>query len=356
MTWLFFLITLSILILVHEWGHFFTAKKLGIRVDEFAMGFPPRVWSFVKNGTRYALNLFPIGGYVKIYGESGEGVGEKESFISRPVWQRYLVVVAGVTMNIVLAWILFSGAHAIGVNQALEPGADHSGAAITIIGIEPNSPAETANIKFGDQITNISFANQNLPFGSIEDVQKIIKQYAGKEITITLTRNNTSRDLTITPRIHPPDGSGALGIALEYIKTVKTPWYLAPVEGVKSTFYASINTMLGFGSTISQLIVRHEVPTELSGPVGIFNIAGDIRELGLSYMLQFIAILSINLAILNSLPIPALDGGRMLLLSIEKMRKKALTPKLEAIIHASGFAFLIVLIILVTIRDIRHLF
>ncbi|MEK7148868.1 MAG: site-2 protease family protein, partial [Patescibacteria group bacterium] len=149
MTFLLFFIALLVLILVHEWGHFYAARKLGVRVDEFGFGFPPRIASVQKGETNYVFNLFPIGGYVKIYGESGEGSGEHQSFSSRPIWQRFIIVFAGVFMNFVLAWVLLTGSHFIGISQAVEDERDIQGAAITIIGVEAKSPAEEGGIKFG---------------------------------------------------------------------------------------------------------------------------------------------------------------------------------------------------------------
>lgn len=354
MTFLLFFITLSLLILVHEWGHFYAARRLGIKIEEFGFGFPPNLVSTVKNGTRFVLNLLPIGGYVKIYGEHGEGKHEHQSFAGRPVWQRFIVVVAGVCMNLVLAWILLSFAHAVGIVHV----ADEKTAAtrVAIVAVEPDSPAGRGGVLFGDIITAISVDAHDTPITDIKELQAIIKARAGKTIKLILHRNGSERSLSLIPRENPPKGSGALGIAMEYVLIEKTPWYKAPFIGLRSTYYAVSNTVVGFGEMIRSIVTEKKLPSDISGPVGIFRFAGNIRDLGFSYILQFIAMLSVNLAVLNALPIPALDGGRILFMILEKIRRKTLAPKWENLAHAIGFVTLIILMILITIRDVRNLF
>lgn len=374
MTFLLFFITLSLLILVHEWGHFYAARRLGIKVEEFGFGFPPKLVSTVKNGTRYVLNLLPIGGYVKIYGEQGEGADEHQSFASRPVWQRLVIVGAGVFMNIMLAWVFYTFAHGVGITKVVEEKSDTT--LVTIVAVEKNSPAEQAGVAFGDVVEKFSVksgpasdekiqSSSALPsetrrtefkIGTIGDFQQAIKSAAGAEVVLTLARNGTTREITAVPRASPPPGSGALGIALEYIAVEKTSWYKAPFAGLESTYRALTNTVTGLAEMIKLLILERKVPADISGPVGIFRLAGSIQDLGLSYILQFIAIISINLAILNALPIPALDGGRILFMIIEKIRRKAISKNTENISHAVGFGLLILLMALVTFRDIRNLF
>src|SRR3989344_5073633 len=156
-TIIFFILLIGVLVLVHEFGHFFAAKKFGVRVDEFAFGFPPRIWSIVRGGTRYAFNLLPLGGYVKIFGESGEGEGTSESFATRPVWQRLIIIGAGVFMNIILAWVLFSGGAFLGYPTAVTP--ENAGRVenpqVGIIAVAPHTPASDVDIRFGDIITEI---------------------------------------------------------------------------------------------------------------------------------------------------------------------------------------------------------
>lgn len=353
MTFLLFFITLSLLILVHEWGHFYAARKLGVRVEEFGFGFPPNIVSTVKNGTRFVLNLLPIGGYVKIYGEQGEGSNDPKSFASRPVWQRFIIVAAGVFMNAVLAWALFTAAHGIGISQAVDT---PEGSAITIIAVEKNSPADRAGMLFGDSVRELRIGSELFPVPTIEDFQRIVKEHAGSEVTVVLRRNGSVREVTAVPRTNPPADSGALGVALEYVGVKKSAWHMAPVYGLQSTYYAFTGTIIGFKDMIRQIIVKKEVPQDVSGPIGVFRFAGEVKDLGISYILQFIAVLSVNLAILNALPIPALDGGRMFFMIIEKIRRKAMPQKFEGVAHAIGFAALILLMILITIRDVRGLF
>lgn len=354
MTFLLFFIVLSLLILIHEWGHFYAARRLGIRVEEFGFGFPPNLISTVKNGTRFVLNLLPIGGYVKIYGEHGEGKSEHYSFSSRPIWQRFLVVAAGVFMNVVLAWALLTFAHGIGIARATGEKSDRT--SVTIVAVEPDSPAERAGIRFGDTVKAIRIDGIPVLITDITEFQTLVKENAGKNIELALQRNGTERAIAAIPREHPPEGSGALGIALEYIAIEKSPWYLAPIRGFQSTYTVTAGTVFGFGEIIRRAFVEKKFPSEIAGPVGVFSFASNITDLGISYILQFIAILSVNLAILNALPIPALDGGRIFFMAIEKIRRKTVAPKWENLAHALGFAVLILLMILVTFRDVRNLF
>lgn len=354
MTFLLFFITLSLLILVHEWGHFYAARRLGIRVEEFGFGFPPKLISAVKNGTRYVLNLFPIGGYVKIYGEHGEGKDERGSFASRPLWQRFFVVSAGVTMNLVLAWILFSGAHLRGVVTIVDQ--KTADAAITIVDVEPDSPAARAGMRFGDVVRAIRHEGVERRINGIQEFQTRIRELAGTPVELTLARNGSTRTVVATPRISPPAGSGPLGIALEYVVLEKSLWYQAPVAGAQSTWFALKNTAIGLWEMLRYLAISKSVPSDVSGPVGVFRMTQNIQDLGLSYILQFIAILSVNLAVLNALPIPALDGGRIFFMILEKFRRKTIAPQRENLAHAIGFAALIILMILITIRDVRNLF
>lgn len=352
MTFLFFFIILSILILVHEWGHFYAARKFGVRVDEFGFGFPPKIWGVVRNGTRFVFNLLPIGGYVKIYGEGGEGKEEKDSFSSRNIRQRFIIVAAGVFMNMVLAWVFFSGAHMLGIPRIASEN-EIVNASVTIIGVEADSPASETGLKFGDTIKSISFDNQILVVKNLEEFRSEIKNYAGKEVTLQIQRNQKERSVAITPRLNPPEGSGALGIAIEYVFIAKSSWYQAPFKGIKSVIQGTIGTFVGLFDAAKTFFIDGKTPTDLSGPVGIFIFASDIRELGISYILQFIAVISLNLAILNSLPIPALDGGRIFFMVLEKIRKKPLPIYFENTAHMIGLLLLLMLMALVTIHDIR---
>ncbi|QQG45119.1 MAG: RIP metalloprotease RseP [Candidatus Sungiibacteriota bacterium] len=344
------LVVISLLILVHEWGHFYSARKLGVKVEEFGFGFPPKVYSRIKNGVRYSFNLLPFGGFVKIFGEHGEGEGDKQSFISRPPWQRFTILVAGVAMNFILAWVFFSVGSAIGVPQMLDEKRD--GIPVSIISVLPGSPAEQAGLKFGDQILEMRSPDVSLRIETEKDVRDFVDAYRGEEITLVVKRSKDVIEVKATPRAHIAEGEGPLGIGLARIIVKRAPWYLAPLEGAKTLVRSVSAIILGLYTVVRELLVRGGAPIAVSGPVGIFFFAQDTRALGISYFLQFVGLLSVNLAILNFLPIPALDGGRALFLIIEKIRGRRINVNIENFIHTLGFAFLILIMVLVTYRDI----
>ncbi|MBI3442521.1 MAG: site-2 protease family protein [Candidatus Sungbacteria bacterium] len=361
LTLIYIIIAISALILVHEWGHFFVSRKLGVGVEEFGFGFPPRLISRMKNGVRYSINVLPFGGFVKIFGERGEGEQDQRSFASRPAWQRIAILGAGVGMNLVLAWVLFSAGAAIGVPHAIESGrnvgVDNSGKQIpvSIIGVMPHSPAEQAGLKIGDQILEIRTPEISLRIESEDDVRNSVDAYRGEEITLVTRRGKDIQEVKTVPRTAAPDNEGPLGIAMARLKTVRAPWYLVPLEGLNMLVQSVVAILAGFGFIIKELVLRHAQSVPVSGPVGIYQYASETRQFGFTYFLQFVGILSVNLAILNALPIPALDGGRILFIFLEKIKGKKVNPKLENMIHTAGFAVLVLLMIVVTYRDIAHI-
>ena len=344
-------LVISLLILVHEWGHFYSARKLGVKVEEFGFGFPPKLFSFTKKGVRYSLNLLPLGGFVKIFGEHGEGEGEKASFISRPAWQRFIILAAGVFMNLVLAWVFFSVGAGLGVPRVSEV----ANVPVSILGVLPNSPAEAVGLKFGDQILEMKSSEVSLRIESEEDIQDFTDAHRGEEIVLSIRRGKAVEEIRVTPRVVVPEGEGPLGVALGRLEIKRTSWYLAPFEGLNILVRSTISTVEGLAFILRDIAVEGRTKVAVSGPIGIFNFANDSRSLGASFFLQFIGILSVNLAVLNFLPMPALDGGRILFLLIEKVKGRRINPALENLVHAIGFVVLILLMILVTYRDITRI-
>ncbi|MDP3710280.1 MAG: M50 family metallopeptidase [bacterium] len=352
MTIFLVLILIGVLILAHEWGHFYSARKLGVKVEEFGFGFPPKIWSKTKNGIKYSINLLPFGGFVKIFGEHGEGEGNRDSFISRPAWQRFIILSAGVGMNVVLAWIFFSGGSLAGLPQATED----ASVPVSVAGVLPGSPAEKAGLKFGDQILQIVAEVEQRIITEEQHVRDFSEKYGGKEITLVIKRGKGTLNINIIPRAEYPSGEGPMGIALARITTEAVSWYMAPWEGLKTLGRSIVLTISGLAFILKELILEQKTSVAVSGPVGIFMMVGDSRELGLGYLLQLAGLLSVNLAILNFLPIPALDGGRVLFLVIEKLRRKKIDPKWENAAHAIGFTLLLILMVLVTFKDISRIF
>lgn len=350
-----FLVTIiiGILILGHEWGHFFAARRLGVIVEEFGFGFPPRLFSRVKNGVRYSFNALPFGGFVKIFGEHGEGEGQDASFASRPLWQRFMILAAGVCMNFVLAWVFFTAAAGIGVPRISDEAA--GGSPVSVLEVAPGSPAEKAGFKFGDEILEMRSKDMSLRIETEQDVKDFAGAYRGEEITMVVRRSGDTREIRATPRAISPDGQGPLGIMLGRISIYRVPWYKTPVEGARNLVLSTAGIAQVLWQVARDMVTARGVPPAVSGPVGIFFFAADSRALGVAYFLQFVGVLSVNLAILNILPIPALDGGRVLFLVLEKLRGRRVSAAAENRTHAIGFILLILLMALVTARDISHL-
>lgn len=361
-----FLLVLGILIFVHELGHFMTAKKLGIKVEEFGFGFPPRMFGIYKNkegkwkkviggkkegveNTIYSINWLPLGGFVKIFGEEGEGSKDPESFASKPIWKRSLVLAAGVFMNFVLAAILLMVGFKIGLPQAIDSeDSNVRDAKIQIAQVATESPAAESGLSLGDEIISI----EEERFYKIEDIQNKIKDNSGQEILIEVKRGGEIKEIKTTPRENPPEDEGALGISLVKTGLVSYPWYISIGKGLEATISVTLAILIAFYELIKNLIVGEKVGADFAGPVGIAVMTGQVTRMGLAYVLQFVAVLSINLAIINILPLPALDGGRILFLIIEKVRGKKVGKKIENTVHTIGFFLLILLLVVVTFKDL----
>lgn len=364
LTVLIFIAILAILILVHEFGHFLTAKKSGAKVEEFGVGFPPRVFGVKKGETIYSINLFPIGGFVKIYGEDGPPAGGKKddprSFTSKSIGTRSFIIVAGVLMNVALAIVLLSFGHFVGLPQVLddeEMGVRAKNISIRIAGVAENSPAEKAGVQLGDVIIGMRSGEDAITdVESIEDVQAFTGRYLGEVISISIKQEGDVLEKEIVPRKNPPEGEGAIGIAMVRTGEVSYPFYLAPLKGVESTFLLTVGTLKAFGGILAKLITTGTFGGELAGPVGIAVLTGQMQRMGFIFLLQFMALISINLAIINALPFPALDGGRLLFLGIEKIKGSPVNQKYEKMAHTIGFALLILLMIVITFRDVGRFF
>lgn len=378
-----FIVVLSVLVFVHELGHFAAARRFGVKAEEFGFGFPPRIWGIYRsrlaatNGdyannkkgkgkwkqvwggrevkdspkTIYSINWIPLGGFVKIKGENGEGENESDSFASRPIWQRAVMLSAGVTMNIALAAAIITIGLMIGMPQALDgigPGAKITDKKIQVVQILPDSPAVRAGIQLGDAIADINGQS----FATAEKLQLFVGEHAGEELNYKISRERQEIALKITPEIIAETGKGGIGVAIVETGIVKYPLYLALWEGIKTTFFLVWAIIVAFFELLKGLLLGRGVSAELAGPVGIAALTGQAARMGIVYIMQFAAMLSINLAIINFFPFPALDGGRVLFLVIEKIKGSPVRRELEAAIHNTGFALLMLLILLVTFRDV----
>ena len=357
-TILLFLALLSVLVLVHEWGHFFAARRSGMTVEEFGIGFPPRIFGWKsKKGTLWSVNLIPLGGFVKIKGESDGDVHAPDSFASQGWWKRFAVVVAGVVMNLVLAWGLFTVGFAFGlpavVEESVETGAVVSDRTISVVDILPGSAADLSGMQLGDRLLMIDGV---LYTSGTEARDALVPNGDGAPIAITLARHGETQTLSVTPMYVPELGREGVGIAIVETGFVRYPWYEAPGRGLRATLVSTRDVLVAFGGMITGMFSKSDIAASVSGPVGIAVLTGQVASLGASHLVQFAAMLSINLAVINILPFPALDGGRLVFLLYEAIRRKRATPAFEQGVHAIGFVFLLLLVLVVTVKDIVHLF
>jgi regulator of sigma E protease len=366
MTAIIFLIVLGLLVFVHELGHFTVARRNGIKAEEFGFGFPPRLVGAVKDAetgkwrtvwgneevvsptTVYSLNWIPLGGFVRIKGEDGTQK-DPDSFATKPAWVRVKVLAAGVAMNFLLAWLLISVVLMAGFPQAAEPGSGGSpDRSIQISEVRPDTPAEAMGLQFGDVVISIDGEKM----GSVAQVQEYIALHKGREIAVEVERGGERLTFRGAPRTDYPPSEGSLGIGLGETEMVSYPWYRAFWEGAKATYGLTVALTVGIFSLLGDLVTGNSANLQaVSGPVGIAHLTGQVTDLGLVYLLYFTAILSINLGIINILPFPALDGGRILFVLIEAVKGSPVSQRLEGAFHQVGFLALLLLMVLVTVHD-----
>ena len=336
---LVFLLILGLLIFVHEGGHFAAAKLSGIKVEEFGMGFPPRLFSFKRGETVYSLNVVPLGGFCKMLGE--EDPSAPRSFASKRPAVRFMTLFAGPLMNAILPIVLLTIAFMVPRQVTVGD--------VLISEVTPNSPAAEAGIKPGDAIVAI---NGN-PIQNTGDVIYDIHLKIGEKVTFELeSADGGIRTVTLVPRWNPPKGEGAVGIAMSMINTGNVSQSYPFWEAVPKSFSSIGETFVLMRNEITSWFVQKKAP-EVTGPVGIFQLTGEVREAGPSYIIQFTAFLSLNLAIINLLPLPALDGGRIVFVLLEVVRRgKRVSPRTEGMVHMIGFAMLIALILVISYFDI----
>lgn len=386
-TVLIFIIILGILVFVHEFGHFVVARRNGIKAYEFGFGFPPRIigiqflkdkdgkimpkkkWRIIwgskdgddenekqdlqeahkekfSGGTVYSLNWIPIGGFVRIKGEDGDGKDEEDSFASKSAWIRIKVLASGVLMNFILAWVLLSVTFMLGSYQDVT-GEHAQGSKILIESIEKDSPADKMGLKIGDMIIG---GGDNMVFSEVQEVQKYINENRGNEITLIVQRGNDEQlKMVGTPRVETAEGQGALGISgFGEVVKIRYPFFQSLRKGL-----GEIGNMLVMtGQVLGKLIIGQKTDIEVMGPVKLAIFTGQIIPLGFAFMLRFIAIFSINLGIINILPFPALDGGRILFILIEKIKGKPVSQKVEQAFHSVGMMLLLALMLFITVREI----
>lgn len=352
-TILVFLVVLSLLVFVHEFGHFIVAKKSGMTVEEFGFGFPPKLKGWKWRGTEYTINLIPLGGFVHIKGESGSHKDQTDSFSSKPVWKRFLVLIAGVAMNMVLASVLLSIGFLVGLPSGLDEGVP-AGARVrnrelAITTVVAGSPADRVGLKMNDIIltldgqafTSAASARAHIAASGLSGV---LTQFRGEDGFV--------KNATLVAEDLPTVGIHGVGVGLVSTGLVSFSFPLAVWHGFGAAGRMFVDVLTAFGTLIRNLIVIHNPGGDLAGPVGIAVMTGQAASMGFVYLLQFVAVLSVNLAVVNLLPFPALDGGRIVFVLYEWIRRRPASARLESIVHGLGFVTLMAIILLVTFNDI----
>ncbi len=362
MTILLFFLVLFVLILVHEWGHFIVAKKTGMRVDEFGIGFPPKLFGIRKGETEYTFNALPIGGFVRIFGENAQDAAESSqegkdisrSFTAKSKWAQIAVLVAGVSMNVLFAWLLFFLVFLIGVPTAVDEQDASDAAQLVVIEVLPESPAAQAGIPVGAVVTSYNAEEGEAltpsAFGAFtSDQDSLVLEYeAGGSV-------HTAQLQPQEGLIEADQNKQAIGVALSLVETVRKPIHTALYDATATTGKTLVAITVGIFSLLRDIFQLDADLSQVAGPVGIVGLVGDAAEFGLSSLLMFTAVISLNLAVINLLPFPALDGGRLLFVGIEALIRKPIDPIWVSRLNTLGFVLLMALMVAVTYSDITKL-
>lgn len=382
-TILVFLAVLVVLVLTHEFGHFIVARLSGMRVYEFGFGFPPRLgglakingkWRFfgpktnwedpsaatlgagsAPEGTIYTLNLLPLGGFVRIKGENGDApdARDSDSFSSKKNGRKFAVLVAGVVMNVLTAFVLLSGAYMYGVPESVSSSVaknvpNHH---VQILEVTTGSAGAAAGMMPGDQVFVIG--DQVNP--TTDEFRAYVQAHGTDLIPLTIQRRGKEVRVAVRPIMSATEKRPIIGVAIADVAVRKLGFFEAIAQGAKTTGVFIREIIFGLGKLVASLFGGPSVAGEVAGPVGVAVMTGQAARLGLVYLAQFAAVLSLNLAVLNVLPIPALDGGRLFFVIINAFKKKPVSARIEQIIHSVTFALLILLVVVITVKDIGGL-
>lgn len=348
-------IILSILVLIHEFGHFIVAKKNDVYVEEFGFGLPPRLFGLKIGETLYSFNLLPFGGFVKVLGEEEAEIKEKtipkelekRTFTRKKPIQKALIVMAGVIANFILGWVIISYLFTKGVPVPTNN--------VIVENVVKNSPAEAAGLKPNDIIQSITVGKNQYSLKTSNQLIQLTKKYAGQSMFLTVTRDKKQLKTSIIPRKDPPKGEGPLGIIITSFSEKKYPWYQAPFFGLIEAMKITQAIIMELLKMFFRLFTFQKIGVDVTGPIGIAQITSKAMKFGTSAVLQLLGLLSLNLAVVNILPFPSLDGGRLSLIIYEWISKKKVNPSFEKRLNLIGFVVLLSLIFLVTINDLMKL-
>ena len=344
------IVSLLLLVVLHELGHFLVAKRFGVKVEEFGIGIPPRIIAKKFGETVYSLNILPIGAFVKLYGQD-EKTKDERSFSEKTIFQRALILLGGVVAFWIVAFVLLTVITVLGFPSAISDDAFSPDARVMILKVEEGLPAAEAGIISGDILIGLSSGAQEIAVERVSDVRSFLSDNRGSEVTALVERGDSKKELTIISE----EDDGIMGVFLERTEIRKYPWYEAPFRGALMTGTITTNVVYFLGSSAKRAILGQPLPpgVQMAGPVGIVRdfFAGAI-ERGFVDYLQVMVMVSISLAIFNLIPIPALDGGRLLFLVIEKIKGSPINQKLEENLVATSFMILLGLFFLMTFHDI----
>lgn len=351
-----FIFSLFVLILVHEFSHFILAKKFGVKVEEFGIGYPPRLFGKKIGQTLFSINLLPLGGFVKIYGED-ERVNDPRSFSQKPLWQRALIVLGGSISFWLISIIILSIVLNIGAPRMVDDEMNNlKDPQVQIVAVATESPAEKAGLRVGDAILKLRVDDNTISVDKIKEIQEFTQENQGKDVVLIIGRGDELLEISLVPRVSPPEGEGPMGIALARTVVESYPWYEAIKRGIVATVNLSVLVIQGWIQASKNFVLGLPTGVQIMGPIGTTKKAAEIGQLGTTYFLQFIALVAVYVGLFNLLPIPALDGGKLLFLGIEKIKGKPLPQKLEQKISTFFFILLIALIIWVSIKEVAASF
>lgn len=369
-TVLLFLAVLSVLVLAHEAGHYVAARLCGVKAEEFGFGFPPRLIGFVREKgkwkrvpnradasyptTIWSINWLPLGGFVRMKGEEGQP-GDRDAFASKGVFARLFILSAGVIMNWVVATLIFAIGFMVGVPTDLEgvpASARIQDKHVEIVQVVSGSAAADAGLQIGDRVIQIGtqpIQNSSEALASLQ-----VASAANQPFPVRIVHEGDEKTVQLIPKYLEELKRPAVGVGLSTIGKVSFPWYQAVPQGAVLTYQYTKLILSAFGGLVKSIFIERQVPADVAGPVGIAVMTGKVAALGLWPLLQFAAMLSINLAVVNFLPIPALDGGRVLFVLVEAVRRRKIRPEWEGSVHRIGFILLLGLVVLVTVHDVVH--
>ncbi|MHB8652089.1 MAG: M50 family metallopeptidase [Minisyncoccota bacterium] len=355
-----FIIILVVLILAHEFGHFIVAKKLGIRVDEFGIGFPPRLWAKKWGETEYSLNAIPFGGFVKIFGEAVEdgasSTPEPRSFVAQSRYKQAMVIAAGIVFNLLFAWLVLALGLTFGLRSSasdLPKGATIQDVQVVVVGVLPKSPAALAHLAVGDTIIKLeAVGGTSVVPATTREVSDFIAAHTAQPIDVSYIHAGITNHAVIIPREHIVEGKAAIGISMDSVGVIRMNIVRALGYSAQMTASLTVQTAQGMGAFFWDIFTARADLSQVMGPVGLEGVVHDAKALGAGSLLLLTAIISINLAIINLIPFPALDGGRLLFIIIEGVKGSPIKPKIANTINAVGFFLLMALMVVVTYHDI----